>query len=157
MVVFFNFAAKVFLVGYKTAFDRLRPDDSIHPLICVPGRFNNKIVRDAFKDFADQLWSGCVIGDGAVGVDAPAVGDVPVGEALEAVVLHNAYPSVRASKLLDHVSRDYQVAWLSLTVRCSLPCLLREQYDAGLRIRIQGIRMSMHRGRKRNCIQGPRR
>lgn len=157
MVVFFNFAVKVFLVGYKTAFDRLRPDDSIHPLKCVPGRFNNKIVRDAFKDFADQLWSGCVIGDGAVGVDALAVGDMPVGEALEAVVLHNAYPSVRASKLLDHVSRDYQVAWLSLTVRCSLPCLLREQYDAGLRIRIQGIRMSMHRVRKCNCIQGPRR
>lgn len=157
MVVFFNFAAKVFLVGYKTAFDRLRPDDSIHPLICVPGRFNNKIVRDAFKDFADQLWSGYAIGDGAVGVDAPAVGDVPVGEAREAVVLHNADPPIRASKLLDYVSRDYQVAWLSLTVRCSLPCLLREQYDAGLRIRIQGIRMSMHRVRKCNCIQGPRR
>lgn len=54
-------------------------------------------------------------------------------------------------------SRLVIVARLSLTVRCSLPCLLHEQYDAGLHIRIQEIRMSMHRGRKRNCIQGPRR
>lgn len=55
------------------------------------------------------------------------------------------------------VGRSVVVSRLSLTVRCSLPCLLHEQYDAGLRIRIQEICMSMHRGRKRNCIQGPRR
>lgn len=53
MVVFFNFAPRVILVGYKTAFDRLRPDDSILLLICVLGRFDNEIVRDALKDLAD--------------------------------------------------------------------------------------------------------
>lgn len=54
-------------------------------------------------------------------------------------------------------SRSVIVAQLSLTLPCSLLCLLQEQYDAGLRIRIQGICMSMHRGRKSNCIQGLRR
>ena len=107
MVVFFNFAARVFLVGYKTAFDRLRPDDSVLTLICVLGRFNNEIVRDALKDLVDQFWSGYAIGDGAVGVDAPAVGDLPVGEAREAVVLHNADPPVRAPELLNHAYRDF--------------------------------------------------
>lgn len=107
MVVFFNFAAGVFHVGYKTAFDRLRPDDSVLTLICVLGRFNNEIVRDALKDLVDQFWSGYAIGDGAVGVDAPAVGDVPVGEAREAVVLHNADPPVRAPELLNHAYRDF--------------------------------------------------
>lgn len=107
MVVFFNFAARVVLVGYKTAFDRLRPDDSILLLICVLGRFNNEIVRDALKDLVDQFWSGYAIGDGAVGVDAPAVGGVSVGEAREAVVLYNADPPVRAPELLDHSHRDY--------------------------------------------------
>lgn len=106
MVVFFSFAARVFLVGYKTAFDRLRPDYSVLTLICVLGRFNNEIVRDALKDLVDQFWSGYAIGDGAVGVDAPAVGDVPVGEARESAVLHNADPSVLASELLDHAFRD---------------------------------------------------
>lgn len=53
MVVFFNFAARVVLVGCKTAFDWLRPDDSIFLLICVLGRFNNEIVWDALKDLAD--------------------------------------------------------------------------------------------------------
>lgn len=42
-----------------------------------------------------------------MGVDASAVGDVPVGEACEAVVLHNADPSVRASELLDHAYWDF--------------------------------------------------
>lgn len=107
MVVFFDFAAWVVLVGYKTAFDRLRPDDSVLTLICVLGRFNNEIVRDALKDLVDQFWSGYAIGDGAVGVDAPAVGDVPVGEAREAVVLHDAYPPVRAPELLNHAYRDF--------------------------------------------------
>lgn len=107
MVVFFNFAARVFLVGYKTAFDRLRPDDSVLTLICVLGRFNNEIVRDALKDLVDQLWSGYAIGDGTVGVDAPAVGDVPVGEARESAVLHNADPPVRAPELPDHARRDF--------------------------------------------------
>ena len=53
MVVFFNFAARVVLVGYKTAFDWSRSDDSILLLICVLGRFDNGIVRDALKDLAD--------------------------------------------------------------------------------------------------------
>lgn len=107
MVVFFNFAARVVLVGYKTAFDRLRPDDSILLLICVLGRFDNEIVRDALKDLADQFWPGDAVGDGTVGVDASAVGDVSVGEAHEAVVLHNADPPVRATELLDHAYRDF--------------------------------------------------
>lgn len=107
MVVFFNFAARVFLVGYKTAFDRLRPDDSVLTLICVLGRFNNEIVRDALKDLVDQLWSGYAIGDGTVGVDAPAVGDVPVGEARESAVLHDTDLPVRAPELLDHAYRDF--------------------------------------------------
>ena len=107
MVVFFDFAAWVVLVGYKTAFDQLRPDDSVLTLICVLGRFNNEIVRDALKDLVDQFWSGYAIGDGAVGIDAPAVGDVPVGEAREAVVLHDAAPPVRAPELLNHAYRDF--------------------------------------------------
>lgn len=107
MVVFFNFAARVFLVGYKTAFDRLRPDDSVLTLICVLGRFNNEIVRDALKDLVDQLWSGYAIGDGTAGVDAPAVGDVPVGEARESAVLHDTDLPVRAPELLDHAYRDF--------------------------------------------------
>lgn len=44
-------------------------------------------MRDPLKDLADQFCPGKAIGDGAVGVDAPAVGVVPVGEAREAVVL----------------------------------------------------------------------
>lgn len=87
MVVFFNFAARAVLVGYKTAFDRSRPDDSILLLICVHGRFDNEIVRDALKDLSDQFWPGDVVGDGAVGVDAFVVGGLSVGEAREAVVL----------------------------------------------------------------------
>ena len=47
MVVFFDFAAWVILVWQKAAFDRSRPDDSILLLICVLGRFDNEIVRDA--------------------------------------------------------------------------------------------------------------
>lgn len=105
--VLFDFAARMFLVGYKTAYDRLRPDDSVFSLICVLGRFDNEIVRNALKDLADQFWPGDAIGDGAVGVDAPAVDNVPVGEALEAVVLHNADPPVRTSELLDHAHRDF--------------------------------------------------
>lgn len=108
MVILFDFTARLFLVGYKTAFDWLRSDDSVLPLICVPGRFDNEIARGAFKDLTDQFWPGDAIGDGAVGVDASAVGDVPVGEAREAVVLHNADPSVRASELLDHAYWDFR-------------------------------------------------
>ena len=40
-----------------------------------------------------------------MGVDASVVGGVSVGEAREAVVLHNADPSVLASELLDHADR----------------------------------------------------
>lgn len=47
-------------------------------------------MRDALKDLADQFWPGDAIGDGTVRVDASVVGDVSVGEAREAVVLHNA-------------------------------------------------------------------
>lgn len=53
MVVFFDFAAWVILVWQKATFDRSRPDDSILLLICVLGRFDNEIVRDALKDLAD--------------------------------------------------------------------------------------------------------
>lgn len=63
-------------------------------------------MRDALKDLADQFWPGDAIGDGTVRVDASVVGDVSVGEAREAVVLHNADPSVLASELLDHAFRD---------------------------------------------------
>lgn len=59
-------------------------------------------MRDALKDLAYQFWPGYAVGDGTVGVDASVVGGVSVGEAREAVVLHNADPSV----LLDHAFRD---------------------------------------------------
>ena len=42
-----------------------------------------------------------------MGVDASVVGGVSVGEAREAVVLHNADPPVRAPELLDHAFRDF--------------------------------------------------
>lgn len=42
-----------------------------------------------------------------MGVDASAVGGVSVGEAREAVVLHNADPPVLAPELLDHSHRDF--------------------------------------------------
>lgn len=42
-----------------------------------------------------------------MGVDASVVGGVSVGEAREAVVLHNADPPVRAPELLDHSHRDF--------------------------------------------------
>lgn len=70
-------------------------------------RFDNEIVRDALKDLADQFWPGDAVGDGTVDVDVSVVGDVPVGEAREAVVLHNADPPVRAPELLDHAHRDF--------------------------------------------------
>lgn len=64
-------------------------------------------MRDALKDLADQFWPGDAIGDGTVRVDASVVGDVSVGEAREAVVLHNADPPVRAPELLNHAYRDF--------------------------------------------------
>ena len=64
-------------------------------------------MRDALKDLANQFWPGDAVGDGTVGVDAPVFGNVSVGEAREAVVLHNADPPVRAPKLLDHAYRDF--------------------------------------------------
>lgn len=64
-------------------------------------------MRDALKDLADQFWPGDAVGDGTVGVDASVVGGVSIGEAREAVVLHNADPPVRASELLDHAYRDF--------------------------------------------------
>lgn len=76
-------------------------------LICVLGRFDNEIVRDALKDLAYQFWPGDAVGDGAVGLDASVVGGVSVGEAREAVVLHNADPPVRAPELPDHARRDF--------------------------------------------------
>lgn len=42
-----------------------------------------------------------------MGVDASVVGGVSVGEAREAVVLHNADPPVRAPELLNHAYRDF--------------------------------------------------
>mgnify|MGYP007010791669 CR=1 FL=1 len=64
-------------------------------------------MRDALKDLADQFWAGDAVGDGTVGVDASVVGGVSVGEAREAVVLHNTDPPVRAPELLDHAHRDF--------------------------------------------------
>lgn len=64
-------------------------------------------MRDALKDLADQFWPRDAVGDGTVGVDASVFGDVSVGEAREAGVLHNADPSVLASELLDHAYRDF--------------------------------------------------
>lgn len=65
-------------------------------------------MRDALKDLADQFWPRDAVGDGTVGVDASVAGGVSVGEAREAVVLHNADPSVLASELLDHAFRDFR-------------------------------------------------
>lgn len=42
-----------------------------------------------------------------MGVDTSVIGDVSVGEAREAVVLHNADPPVRAPELPDHAYRDF--------------------------------------------------
>lgn len=42
-----------------------------------------------------------------MGVDVSVVGDVSVGEAREAGVLHNADPPVRAPELLNHAYRDF--------------------------------------------------
>ena len=58
------------------------------------------------EHLVDQLWSGGAIGDGAVGVYAAAVGDVAVGKTCEAVVLHDADPTVCASELPDHAHWD---------------------------------------------------
>lgn len=63
-------------------------------------------MRDALKDLADQFWPRDAVGDGTVGVDASVFGDVSVGEAREAVVLHNTDPPVRAPELPDHALRD---------------------------------------------------
>lgn len=63
-------------------------------------------MRDALKDLADQFWPRDAVGDETVGVDASAVGDVRVGEAREAVVPHDADPSVCTSELPDHALRD---------------------------------------------------
>lgn len=64
-------------------------------------------MRDALKDLADQFWPRDAVGDGTVGVYASVFGNVSVGEACEAGVLHNADPSVLASELLDHAYRDF--------------------------------------------------
>lgn len=64
-------------------------------------------MRDDLKDLADQFWPRDAVGDGTVGVDASVFGNVSVGEAREAGVLHNAVPPVRASELLDHAYRDF--------------------------------------------------
>lgn len=64
-------------------------------------------MRGALKDLADQFWPRDAVGDGTVGVDASVFGNASVGEAREAVVLHNADPPVRAPELLDHAFRDF--------------------------------------------------
>lgn len=64
-------------------------------------------MRDVLKDLANQFWPGDAVGDGTVGVDASVVGNVPVGEACEAVVLHDTDPPVRAPERLDHSHRDF--------------------------------------------------
>lgn len=58
------------------------------------------------ENFLDQLWSGDAIGDGAVGVYLLAAGGVAVYKAREAVVPHDADPSVCTSELADHALRD---------------------------------------------------
>lgn len=58
------------------------------------------------ENFLDQLWSGDAIGDGAVGVYLLAAGGVAVDKAREAVVPHDADPSVCTSELPDHALRD---------------------------------------------------
>ena len=58
------------------------------------------------ENFLDQLWSGDAIGDGAVGVYLLAAGGVAVYKAREAVVPHDADPSVCTSELPDHPLRD---------------------------------------------------
>lgn len=57
-------------------------------------------------NFLDQLWSGDAIGDGAVGVYLLAAGGVAVYKAREAVVPHDAGPSVCTYELPDHALRD---------------------------------------------------
>lgn len=64
-------------------------------------------MRDALKDLTDQFWPRDAVGDGTVGVDAFVVGGLSVGEAREAVVLHDADPPVCAPELLDHAYRDF--------------------------------------------------
>lgn len=64
-------------------------------------------MRDALKDLADQFLPGDAVGDGAVSVDASVDGGVSVGEAREAVVLHDADPPIRAPELLDHAYQDF--------------------------------------------------
>lgn len=64
-------------------------------------------MRDVLKDLADQFWPRDAVADGTVGVDASVFGNVSVGEAREAVVLHNADPPVRAPELLDHAYWDF--------------------------------------------------
>lgn len=59
------------------------------------------------ENFLDQLWSGDAIGDGAVGVYLLAAGGVAVYKAREAVVPHDADPSVCTSELPDHTLRDF--------------------------------------------------
>lgn len=54
----------------------------------------------------DQLWSGDAKADDTVGVYAAAVGDVAVDRTREAVVPHDADPSVCTSELPDHALRD---------------------------------------------------
>lgn len=88
-------------------FDRSQPDDSILLLICVLERFDNEIVRDVLKDRAYLFWPGDAVGDRTVGIDASVVGGVSVGEAREAVVLHNADPPVRAPEFPDHAYRGF--------------------------------------------------
>lgn len=44
-------------------------------------------MRDAPKDLADQFWPRDAVGDGTVGVDASAFGNVSVGDACESAVL----------------------------------------------------------------------
>lgn len=58
------------------------------------------------ENILDQLWSGDAIGDGAVGVYLLAAGGVVVYKAREAVVPHDADPSVCTSELPDHAHRD---------------------------------------------------
>lgn len=53
MSILFDFVVRVVLVGLKAPLDRLRSDDSILPLVCKFGCFDNKVVRDALECLGD--------------------------------------------------------------------------------------------------------
>lgn len=66
MSILFDFVVRVVLVGLKAPLDRLRSDDSILPLVCKFGCFDNKVVRDALECLGSYAWTRGAVKDGAV-------------------------------------------------------------------------------------------